>query len=76
MEKGTPVIAIVSQESVNLNNHSNIKEVKARGANTVIISLHLLSSETDQIVIDDVHSLLTVCSNAANFLLRGTSTWI
>ena len=55
----TPVIAIVSQESVNLNTRSNVKEVKARGANTVIISLRSLSSETDQIVIDDVHPLLT-----------------
>ena len=59
IEKGTPVIAIVSQESVNLNTRSNIKEVKARGANAVIISLRSLSSETDQIVIDDVHPLLT-----------------
>ena len=59
IEKGTPVIAIVSQESVNLNTRSNVKEVKARGANTVIISLRSLSSETDQIVIDDVHPLLT-----------------
>ena len=59
IEKGTPVIAIVSQESVNLNTRSNVKEVKARGANTVVISLKSLSSETDQIVIDDVHPLLT-----------------
>ena len=33
--KGTPVIAIVSQESVNLNTRSNVKEVKARGALTI-----------------------------------------
>ena len=59
IEKGTPVIAIISQEAVNLNTRSNVKEVKARGANTVIISLRSLSSETDQIVIDDVHPLLT-----------------
>ncbi|MEE0881335.1 MAG: glutamine--fructose-6-phosphate aminotransferase, partial [Turicibacter sp.] len=38
---------------------SNVKEVKARGANTVVISLRSLSAETDQIVIDDVHPLLT-----------------
>ena len=59
IEDGTPVIAIISQESVNLNTRSNVKEVKARGAKTVIISLKSLSSETDQIVIDDVHPLLT-----------------
>ncbi len=59
IEDGTPVIAIISQESVNLNTRSNVKEVKARGAKTVIISMKSLSSETDQIVIDDVHPLLT-----------------
>ena len=59
IEKNTPVIAIVSQESVNLNTRSNVKEVKARGANAVVISMKSLSAETDQIVIDDVHPLLT-----------------
>ena len=59
IEEGTPVIAICSQESVNLNTRSNVKEVKARGAKTVVISMKSLSSETDQIVIDDVHPLLT-----------------
>lgn len=59
IEEGTPVIAICSQESVNLNTRSNVKEVKARGAKVVTISLKSLSAETDQIVIDDVHPLLT-----------------
>ncbi|MFQ9957210.1 MAG: SIS domain-containing protein, partial [Turicibacter sp.] len=59
IEKGTPVIAIVSQESVNLNTRSNVKEVKARGANALIISTQSLSTEGDQIVIHDVHPLLT-----------------
>jgi len=59
IEKGTPVIAIISQESVNLSTRSNIKEVKSRGANTVTISMQSLSAEGDQIVIDDVHPLLT-----------------
>ncbi len=58
IEKGTPVIAIVSQESVNLNTRSNVKEVKARGANTVIISLRSLSSETDQIVIEPLPKII------------------
>ena len=44
---------------INSDSSSNVKEVKARGANAVIISLRSLSSETDQIVIDDVHPLLT-----------------
>ena len=59
IEEGTPVIAICSQESVNLNTRSNVKEVKARGAKVITISLKSLSLETDQIVIDDVHPLLT-----------------
>ena len=59
IEDGTPVIAIISQESVNLNTRSNVKEVKARGAKTVIISMKSMSSDKDQIVIDDVHPLLT-----------------
>ena len=59
IEDGTPVIAIISQESVNLNTRSNVKEVRARGAHTVTIALKSVSSSDDQIVIDDVHSLLT-----------------
>ncbi|MCL1949117.1 MAG: glutamine--fructose-6-phosphate transaminase (isomerizing) [Turicibacter sp.] len=59
IEKGTPVIAIISQESINLNTRSNIKEVKARGAKACVISMKSISSSTDDIVIDDVHPLLT-----------------
>ncbi|OOO00424.1 MAG: glutamine--fructose-6-phosphate aminotransferase [Epulopiscium sp. Nele67-Bin004] len=58
IEEGTPVIAVISQESINLNTRSNIKEVKSRGANTIVISLQSLSSATDQIVIDDVSPIL------------------
>jgi len=59
IEEGTPVIAIISQENINLNTRSNVKEVKARGANAVIISTKSISSNTDDIIIDDVHPLLT-----------------
>ena len=59
IEEGTPVISIISQESVNLNTRSNVKEVKARGAKAMVIALRSLSAETDQIVIDDVHPLLS-----------------
>ncbi|OOB77743.1 MAG: glutamine--fructose-6-phosphate aminotransferase [Epulopiscium sp. Nuni2H_MBin003] len=59
IEEGTPVIAIISQENINLNTRSNIKEVKSRGASTIIISLKSLSSATDQIVIDDVSPILS-----------------
>ncbi|HEY8365196.1 MAG TPA: glutamine--fructose-6-phosphate transaminase (isomerizing) [Haloplasmataceae bacterium] len=59
IEKDTPVIAIIAQEKTNLNTRSNVKEVQARGAKTVIISLKSLSADSDEIVIDDVHQLLT-----------------
>lgn len=59
IEENTPVIAIITQESINLNTRSNIKEVKARGAHTMVIAMKKISTETDQIVIDDVHELLT-----------------
>lgn len=59
IENNTPVIAIITQELINLNTRSNIKEVKARGAHTLIIAMKKISTETDQIVIDDVNELLT-----------------
>ncbi len=59
IEDRTPVIAIITQETINLNTRSNIKEVKARGANTLVITMKKLSTETDQIVIDDVHEMLS-----------------
>lgn len=59
IEKGTPVIAIITQDNINLNTRSNIEEVKARGAKTLVISTNSLSSHSDNIVIRDVHPLLT-----------------
>lgn len=59
IEKGTPVIAIITQECINLNTRSNIKEVKARGAASIVISTKKLSAETDEIIMDDIHELLT-----------------
>ena len=59
IEDGTPVIAIISQENINLNTRSNVKEVKARGAHAVVISMKSFSSQKDDIIIDDVHPLLT-----------------
>ena len=58
IEEGTPVIGIISQEAINLNTRSNLKEVKARGANTITVALEHLSREGDQVVIGDVHPTL------------------
>ncbi|ERJ11267.1 glutamine--fructose-6-phosphate transaminase (isomerizing) [Haloplasma contractile] len=59
IEKGTPVIAVISQDEINLNTRSNVKEVKSRGGNTVVISQKSISQKTDQVIIDDVHPTLT-----------------
>lgn len=59
IEKDTPVIAVVTQENINLNTRSNIKEVKSRGAKVLCISTEGLSSHKDLIITDDVHELLS-----------------
>jgi len=59
IEKDTPVIAVITQENINLNTRSNIKEVKARGAKTMVISMRKISQEKDHIVIDDANELLS-----------------
>lgn len=59
IEEGTPVIALASQEHVNLSIRGNVKEVAARGANPCIISLEGLNDENDQFVVPIVHEYLT-----------------
>lgn len=59
IEEGTPVIALATQESVNLNIRGNVKEVAARGANTMIISMEGLNEDGDSHVLPIVHELLT-----------------
>jgi glutamine---fructose-6-phosphate transaminase (isomerizing) len=59
IEEGTPVIAISTQEYVNLSIRGNVKEVVARGANPCIISMEGLNSEGDSFVIPEVNPILT-----------------
>ncbi|MBM7694168.1 glucosamine--fructose-6-phosphate aminotransferase (isomerizing) [Peribacillus deserti] len=59
IEEGTPVIALATQENVNLSIRGNVKEVAARGANPCIISMKGLDMEEDRFVIPAVHELLT-----------------
>ena len=59
IEEGTPVIALATQESVNLSIRGNVKEVVARGANPCIISMKGLNMDEDSFVIPEVHALLT-----------------
>ncbi|CAH2717638.1 Glutamine--fructose-6-phosphate aminotransferase [isomerizing] [Neobacillus rhizosphaerae] len=59
IEEGTPVIALATQESVNLSIRGNVKEVVARGANPCIISMKGLNHDEDSFVIPEVNELLT-----------------
>ncbi|EMA6345192.1 glutamine--fructose-6-phosphate transaminase (isomerizing) [Bacillus cytotoxicus] len=58
IEKGTPVIALATQEHVNLGIRGNVKEVVARGANPCIISMKGLEMEGDSFVLPAVHEAL------------------
>ena len=59
IEKDVPVIAIITQMNINHNTRSNIQEVRARGAKTIIISMEKVSDCSDDIILSDVHEYLT-----------------
>nr|WP_263314842.1 glutamine--fructose-6-phosphate transaminase (isomerizing) [Mammaliicoccus sp. Marseille-Q6498] len=59
IEEGTPIIALSTQEKVNLSIRGNVKEVVARGANPCIISMEGLEHDGDTYVIPHVHELLS-----------------
>ncbi|MCF6139423.1 glutamine--fructose-6-phosphate transaminase (isomerizing) [Pseudalkalibacillus berkeleyi] len=59
IEEGTPVIALATQEHVNLSIRGNVKEVAARGAYTCTVSMKSLADEEDRVIIPDVHAYLT-----------------
>ncbi|MGD9910058.1 MAG: glutamine--fructose-6-phosphate transaminase (isomerizing) [Candidatus Izemoplasmatales bacterium] len=59
IEDGVPVIAIISQRNINNNTRSNIREVLSRGAEVITISLNDVSEVTDEIVLMDVHEILS-----------------
>ncbi|MFC7372832.1 glutamine--fructose-6-phosphate transaminase (isomerizing) [Fictibacillus iocasae] len=59
IEEGTPVIALATQEHVNLSIRGNVKEVAARGAYTCVISMDGMQDEEDRIVLPAVHAYLT-----------------
>ncbi|PRT28432.1 glutamine--fructose-6-phosphate transaminase (isomerizing) [Bacillus wiedmannii] len=58
IENGTPVIALATQEHVNLGIRGNVKEVVARGANPCIISMKGLEMDGDSFVLPAVHEAL------------------
>jgi glucosamine--fructose-6-phosphate aminotransferase (isomerizing) len=58
IEKDVPVIAIITQKNTSHNTRSNVHEVKARGATTIIISLESVADNSDDIILSDVHQML------------------
>ncbi|MFC0274789.1 glutamine--fructose-6-phosphate transaminase (isomerizing) [Metabacillus herbersteinensis] len=59
IENGTPIIALATQEHVNLSIRGNVKEVVARGANPCIITMKGLEEEDDRFVLPPVHEALS-----------------
>jgi glucosamine--fructose-6-phosphate aminotransferase (isomerizing) len=59
IENGTPIIALATQEHVNLSIRGNVKEVVARGANPCIITMKGLEEEDDRFVLPSVHEQLS-----------------
>ncbi len=59
IENNTPIIAINTQDKLNPHTRSNIKEVKARGANVITICKDTLKTDNDNIIINDVNELFT-----------------
>lgn len=59
IEEGTPIVALATQEGVNLSIRGNVKEVVARGAHPCIIAMEGLEKTGDTYVIPHVHELLT-----------------
>ncbi len=58
IENGTPIIALSTQEHVNLSIRGNVKEVVARGANPCIISMKGLEEEDDRFVLPSIQAEL------------------
>jgi glucosamine--fructose-6-phosphate aminotransferase (isomerizing) len=59
IEEGTPVIALISQKRINHNTRANIREVLSRGAEVIVISLTDVSESADQVILMDVHEMLS-----------------
>jgi len=59
IEKGTPVIAIITDKKTAGLTRSNEQEVISRGANVINIVSENLATKEDQIILPEVHELLT-----------------
>ena len=54
IEEGTPVVALVSDPATAYQTLSNLQEVKARGARTLVITTEELSQGEDEFIIPNV----------------------
>ncbi|MDD3126774.1 MAG: glutamine--fructose-6-phosphate transaminase (isomerizing) [Candidatus Izemoplasmatales bacterium] len=59
IEEGVPVIGIISQHAINNSTRANIREVMARGANKIIISLNRVSDPSDEIILMNIEEMLS-----------------
>lgn len=59
IEEGTPVIALISDEEIGSHTRGNVEEVKARGANAMVISMDGAQRESDHFNIGKVETLLS-----------------
>lgn len=59
VEEGTPVLGIVSDAVTAPHTRGNLQEVESRGARTLVIASEELAKEGDQIVLPNVHPLLS-----------------
>jgi glucosamine--fructose-6-phosphate aminotransferase (isomerizing) len=58
IEDKTPVIAILSEKKTAGLTRANIEEVKARGANSLVITIDSLAESDDDIILKDIHPLI------------------
>ncbi|MGO2082506.1 glutamine--fructose-6-phosphate transaminase (isomerizing) [Vagococcus sp.] len=59
VEKGTPVLAVITGSKTASHTRGNIKEVESRGAKTFVISMEGLQEEQDQLILPTLHELVT-----------------
>ncbi|MDR0299394.1 MAG: glutamine--fructose-6-phosphate transaminase (isomerizing) [Streptococcaceae bacterium] len=62
IEKGVPVIALLSDPTVAAHTRGNIMEVVARGASTIVIAEESVSKPEDDIIVSNVHPYLSAIS--------------
>ncbi|WP_265459204.1 glutamine--fructose-6-phosphate transaminase (isomerizing) [Enterococcus sp. HY326] len=59
IEEGTPVMAFITDAATAAHTRGNVREVESRGANVLVIASESVSKADDQIILPNVHPLLT-----------------